>query len=182
MSMPSLKNYLCRHLQALGDRTSSPRLTGVFAKMFSTQAGQHQQRRYTSRPTGSHIGDAIADKEGIAHIDAQLIASAQQHTRSRLAAKTPLIVSMRAEVDLLDAATDLSQFSDHPRVDTFHRFHREYPTRDTGLIGTDKKTMSRVRKGGNGFLCARQKAKLAPTLYIIGAILVDDPVPIQKNC
>lgn len=150
--------------------------------MFSPQAGQHQQRRYTSRPTGSHIGDTIADKEGIAHIDAQFIASAQQHTRSRLAAKTSLIFSMRAEVDLLDAATDLSQFSNHTRVDIFHRFQRKYPTRDAGLIGTDKNTMSRLRKRDNGFLCTRQKAKFTPTLYIIGAILVDDSISIQKYC
>jgi hypothetical protein len=48
----------------------------VLVQLFFAQPGQDQDGGNTSRKAGTYIGDAVANKQGIIQVKAQLIARA----------------------------------------------------------------------------------------------------------
>src|SRR6266566_8448582 len=77
VSMRSLQYDLRYMPQTHGNLKWPFSLVGVFAQLLSAQASEYQNRVYTCCNTSTYIGDAVANKDGIVHVNAQLITSAE---------------------------------------------------------------------------------------------------------
>src|SRR5690242_14599100 len=89
-----------------------------------------------------HIRYAIANKDSIAQIKLQLIASAQQHPRSWFSTGTMFIFVMRAIIHLLYLAPILSNSSQHQAMNILHRLYWDSSLGYTCLVRANHYTMT----------------------------------------
>jgi hypothetical protein len=102
VEVEALEYDLCGMSQIQGDTEWPFSFMMMIAKLFNTQATKNEDGVYTGSQASPHIGHTITDKNGIAQINAQLIARSQQQTGTRLATETILIFSMGTIVYFLN--------------------------------------------------------------------------------
>jgi hypothetical protein len=69
----------------------------------------------------------------------------------------------------------------HVVVNVLKGFFRHHVSVDHGLVGDDKNTITRIGQPLQCIQTSGNELEFGPALDIVSAILVDDPVPVQKN-
>src|SRR3989442_7933136 len=99
----------------------------------------------TGCKTGAYIGDTIANKDCITHINAQFITRPQQHARAGLATGAILFLTMWTEIYLLYLTSNITNTALHPAMNIINRFHRDASARYTRLVSTHDNAMTSLR-------------------------------------
>ncbi len=88
---------------------------------------------------------------------------------------------MRAEKNIRDSAAMGCHCGFQPAMHILQHF-RQYPLAvDDGLVGNHNECAAFPGKDSQGFQAVWKKDELLPALDVIRRVLIDDPVPVQKN-
>ncbi len=88
---------------------------------------------------------------------------------------------MWAEPDIIDTCAVILSHLCQPQVDGINRRPLHQPTVDTRLVGHDEDAESALTEQGKRLQRPWKYAELSPHSYVIGPVLIDHPVPIQKD-
>lgn len=144
-------------------------------------AGADQHRSCPDLAGRYQVTIAIADHGDTVEVDAQAFSDCLEHADAGFSTLAACAWRVGAEKNGFDYATHLGELAVHALVDSIERVHVHQLAADRRLVCSDDDTEPRMMQTRDGLQTSVDGSPFIGGLYIVGRVVVDDPIPVQYN-